>query len=151
MSPRKPFVPPRFVVSTAWRIHRAIARRGPGRGLWEPGARNAWGALTLTTTGRRSGDPRIAIVGYLDDGDALHTLAMNGWREGHPAWWLNLQSDPRARVAMPDGSAHDVVAHRATDAERDRLWREWQRIDPQIDDLAARRTTPTDIVVLVRA
>lgn len=145
------FVPPRFVVTTAWRIHRAIARRGPGRGLWEPGTKNAWGALALTTTGRRSGAARDAIVGYLVDGDALHTLAMNGWGEGHPAWWLNLRAAPCARVTMPDGSARDVVAHRAEGEERDRLWRAWSAIEPHLDDLAARRATPTDVVVLARA
>ncbi|WP_221584875.1 nitroreductase/quinone reductase family protein [Microbacterium sp. G2-8] len=147
---RTPFIPPRVVVTTAWKVHRAIARRGPGRGLWHPGERNTWGALVLTTTGRRSGERRPAIVGYLEDGDRLHTLAMNGWGEGHPAWWRNLLADPRATVTLPDGSVEDVIAHRADGDEHARLWAEWLRIEPGSAALAARRTTPTDVVVLER-
>ncbi|WP_456284193.1 nitroreductase family deazaflavin-dependent oxidoreductase [Microbacterium sp. JZ101] len=148
--PSQPFVPPRFVVTTAWRIHRAIARRGPGRGLWRPGGREPWGSLALTTLGRRSGQERLAIVGYLEDGEDVHTLAMNGWGEGHPAWWLNLRAEPRASVTMPGGASHVVEAHRAEGAERDRLWAQWLAIEPQLEQLAARRTTPTDVVVLRR-
>lgn len=44
--------------------------------------------------GRRSGKPRVAIVGYFEDGGNLVTLAMNGWAEAEPAWWLNLPMQP---------------------------------------------------------
>ncbi|GAB2511519.1 hypothetical protein GCM10027064_06410 [Microbacterium petrolearium] len=59
MGERTPFVPPRWFVTTAWRVHRAIARRGPGRGLWTTEDKRGWGSLTLTTRGRRSGEPRL--------------------------------------------------------------------------------------------
>lgn len=151
MSEKKPFVPPRWFVTTAWRVHRAIARRGPGRGLWTTADRRGWGSLKLTTRGRRSGEPRIAIVAYLEDGDRWHTLAMNGWGEGHPAWWLNLKADPRASVMFADGSTREVVASRATSAERDRLWAAWCATNRDLDALAAARSTPTDVVVLTPA
>jgi len=48
--------------------------------------------MRLTTTGRRSGQNRSVILGYIEDGPKLVTLAMNGWGEGEPAWWLNLQA-----------------------------------------------------------
>ncbi|UFU06352.1 nitroreductase/quinone reductase family protein [Ruania halotolerans] len=149
--PSKPFVPPRWFVQTAWKVHRAIARRGPGRGLWEPGQRNAWGALALTTLGRRSGQARTVIVGYLTDGDRLHTLAMNGWGEGHPAWWFNLRALPEATITLPDGSTRAVVAHRAAGGERERLWAQWGALVPGLDGLAAGRSTPTDVVILTPA
>ena len=41
------------------------------------------------------------ILGYFEDGPNLVTLAMNGWGEGEPAWWLNLQAHPQARVQTP--------------------------------------------------
>lgn len=146
--PAKPFVPLRWIVRTAWRVHRGIAARGPGRGLWLPGERHPWGALTLITVGRRSGEERRAIVGNLTEGETLHTLAMNGWGEGHPAWWLNLQADPRARVMLSDGSVRDVVAHRAVGEERDRLWAAWTAVEPHHIASADHRSTPTDVVVL---
>jgi hypothetical protein len=44
------------------------------------------------------------ILGYFEDGENLVTMAMNGWGEGEPAWWLNLQAHPDARVELADGS-----------------------------------------------
>jgi len=147
----RPFVPPRFVVTTAWRIHRLIARREPGRGLWFPGEKNTWGAMKVTTTGRRSGEPREATLGYLLDGEDVHTLAMNGWGEGHLAWWINLKADPRARVMFKDGSTFEAVAHRAAGDDHGRLWGAWCAQDPKLVGYAEGRETPTDVVVLRRA
>ncbi|QOR70576.1 nitroreductase family deazaflavin-dependent oxidoreductase [Ruania alkalisoli] len=146
--PRTPFVPPRPIVTAAWKVHRAIARRGPGRGLWEPGQRNAWGALSLTTLGRRSGRERTVILGYLPDGVRWHTLAMNGWGEGHPDWWLNVRARPEATITLSDGSTHAVLTHRAEGDEHRRLWGAWVALEPAIVELAARRSTPTEVAVL---
>ena len=44
------------------------------------------GASRLATIGRKSGQERNVIIGYLDDGPNLVAIAMNGWDEGHPAW-----------------------------------------------------------------
>jgi hypothetical protein len=74
-------------VHTAWRVHRALYRLGGGRFLWATSNKRGWGALRLTTIGRRSGQERSLIIGYLEDGPNLVALAMNGWDEGHPAWW----------------------------------------------------------------
>src|SRR4249920_1047270 len=62
-----------------------------------------WGMLRLRSVGRRSGKERIAILGYYEDGPNLITIAMNGWGEAEPAWWLNLQAHPDATVELPDG------------------------------------------------
>ncbi|MBA2556036.1 MAG: hypothetical protein H0V12_01620 [Chloroflexi bacterium] len=76
---RSPRLPPRFVVVSAWVIHRAIHRLTGGRkGLWRPKP-NRWGTMRLTTVGRRSGKDRSAILGYYEDGPNLVTMAMNGW------------------------------------------------------------------------
>ena len=79
--------------------------------------------LRLTTTGRRSGKRRVAILGYLEDGERLLVPAMNGWADPEPAWWLNLQADPRASVVLPGGVRRDVLARAAVGEERDALWR----------------------------
>ena len=59
--------------------------------------------LRLRTIGRRTGEERSAILGYFEDGPNLVTLAMNGWAEGEPAWWLNLQAHPDATVDLVGG------------------------------------------------
>jgi deazaflavin-dependent oxidoreductase (nitroreductase family) len=115
------------------------------RGLWPPKP-DSWGTLRLTTTGRRSGQPRQVLVGYFEDGDDFVTLAMNGWAAAEPAWWLNLQADPEATAET--GSATRMVhARAAVGPERDRLWARWQEIDHDLDAYAARRAG-TAVVIL---
>jgi hypothetical protein len=91
---RPPVVPPRWFVHTAWRAHRALYRPSGGRFLWTTSNKRGWGALRLTTTGRKSGQERNVIIGYLEDGPNLVVLAMNGWDEGHSSWWLNPRGAP---------------------------------------------------------
>jgi hypothetical protein len=81
-----PKLPPRWFVHSAWRVHRALYKLSGDRFLWTTSNKRGWGALRLTTVGRRSGQDRSVIVGYLEDGPNLVLLAMNGWDEGHPAW-----------------------------------------------------------------
>lgn len=143
-----PRVPPRWVVTTAWRVHRALYRVSGGRFLWTTESRRGWGALRLTTTGRRSGAERSVILGYLEDGPDLVTLAMNGWAEGDPAWWLNLQAHPDATVRLAGQDPRPVHARAAVGQERARLWQRWMAVDPGLDALTASRSTPTAVVVL---
>lgn len=145
---RPPRVPPPWFVHTAWRVHRALYRLSGGRFLWTTSNKRGWGALRLTTIGRRSGQERSVIVGYVEDGPNLVTVAMNGWDEGHPAWFLNLESTPDAVVQLAGGVPCPVRAHTAVDEERARLWRRWVGVDPQLDAYAAKRSTETPVVVL---
>ena len=142
---RKP--PPAWFMHAFWRIHRALYRRSGGRFLWTPTSRLGWGALHLTTIGRKSGKERSVIVGYLEDGPNLVTLAMNGGEEGHPAWWLNLDAHPDAVVRLPHQHPRPVRARAATGQERDRLWQRWISVDPS-NDVSARRETETPVVIL---
>jgi len=144
---RPPRVPPRWFVRLAWRAHRGLYRVTAGRmGLWRPKV-GRWGAMRLTTTGRRTGRPRSVILGYFEDGPNLVTMAMNGWEEPEPAWWLNLQAHPDAEVVVADGT-RSVRGRAAQGEERDRLWARWQQIDKKLDAWAARRSKPTQVVVL---
>ena len=119
-----------------------------GRFLWTPSSKRGWGALRLTTIGHKSGRERSVIVGYVEDGASFVTLAMNGWDEGHPSWWLNLEAHPDAVVRLAGRRLLPVRAHEATADERDRLWQLWVAVDPQIDAYAGRRSTVTPVVVL---
>nr|WP_297422322.1 nitroreductase/quinone reductase family protein [uncultured Actinotalea sp.] len=145
---REPRVPPRWFVRVAWRVHRGLYRLSGGRFLWATGGRRGWGALRLTTVGRRSGQERSVILGYLEDGPDLVTLAMNGWQEGHPAWWLNLRAHPDAVVRLVGEAPRRVRARPAEGAERDRLWARWTTVDADLDAYAAGRSTRTPVVVL---
>lgn len=143
-----PRIPPPWFVHLAWRVHRGLHRVSGGRFLWTPANKRGWGALQLTATGRSSGRDRSVILGYLEDGPNLVLLAMNGWDEGHPAWWLNLQADPAAVVRLPGEEPRAVRAREADGDERARLWEMWTAVEPPLEALAARRSTPTPVVVL---
>jgi deazaflavin-dependent oxidoreductase (nitroreductase family) len=131
-------------------LHRTAYRLTGGRfGLSRPETGSKFGMLRLATVVRRSGQPRIAIVGYFEDGPNLVTLAMNGWGRSEPAWWLNLQAQPDTTVGLADGS-RAVRARAATGAERDRLWARFADFPgwgDDIDALATRRSTETAVVV----
>ena len=140
-----PRLPPRWFIRLAWFTHRRLYRLTGGRlGLWRPKP-NGWGTLRLTTTGRRSGQERSVMLGYFEDGPNVVTLAMNGWGEGEPAWWLNLQAHPAARAELV-GESRLVTGRAATGEER--LWDRWREIDDNLDGYAARRPQQTAVVVL---
>lgn len=147
-SPQHARVPPRWFVHVAWRVHRLLYRISGGRFLWTPSNKRGWGALRLTTTGRRSGQERSVIVGYLEDGSNLVTLAMNGWGEGHPAWFRNLEAHPDAAVRVAHQQPRPVRARLATGEEHDRLWQRWAEVEPKLDGYASQRSTDTPVVVL---
>lgn len=140
-------LPPRWFIVAFWHGHRALLRATGGRfGLWRPKP-GGWGTLRLTTTGRRSGMTRKVVLGYVEDGRNLVTMAMNGWGPAEPAWWLNLQDQPDAVAQTRDGT-RQVRARRAQGEERERLWSRWAEIDKNLDDYAARRPNETAVVVL---
>jgi deazaflavin-dependent oxidoreductase (nitroreductase family) len=140
-------LPPRLFVRTAWAVHRAIyAMTGGRRGLRTPTPQR-WGMLRLHTVGRRSGRERVAILGYLEDGPNLVTTAMNGWADPEPAWWLNLLAHADASVDL-DGGRRLVRARPANADEWPRLWARWSLYNKNRDAYAARRTRPTQLVIL---
>lgn len=144
---RGPRLPPRWFIRLFWSAHRGLYRLTQGRvGLRRP-RRNRWGTLRLTTTGRRTGRKHSVIVAYFMDGSNLTTLAMNGWADADPAWWLNLQAQPVARVDLVDGS-YEMRARAAQGDERERLWEMWSEVDSNLDSYAALRSSETALVIL---
>lgn len=142
-----PKLPPAWFKHAFWRGHRAAYRLSRGRFLWTPASKRGWGAMHLTTIGRRTGRQRSVIIAYLEDGPNVTGLAMNGWDDGHPAWWLNLEANPEAVIRLPHQQPRRVRARLATGDERDRLWQGWLAIEPEDEAFAAGRTVETPVVV----
>lgn len=146
MAKRGPWLPPKWVMKLFWLNHRRLYRLTGGRiGLWRPKP-NGWGAMRLTVPGRWTGEDRSVMLGYFEDGPNLVTMAMNGWNPGEPAWWLNLQAHPDARIDTKDGPRL-VRGYAAEGEQRERLWARWREIDKGLDEYAARRHAPTAVVV----
>jgi deazaflavin-dependent oxidoreductase (nitroreductase family) len=104
----------------------------------------------MSTVGRRTGQKRAAIVGYLEDGPNLVTPAMNGWADPEPAWWLNLQANPEATVELRSGGGRRVIARAATPEERARLWARFLDLGSSAftEASAALRSRETALVIL---
>jgi len=74
--------------------------------------------LLLTTTGAKSGEPRVApLVVFRIDGKLL-IVAGYGGADVNPAWVHNLRANPRAHVEVATGS-FDVVARELDPSERE--------------------------------
>jgi deazaflavin-dependent oxidoreductase (nitroreductase family) len=85
--------------------------------------------LLLTTTGRKSGEPRTVPLTYMRDGESYVLVASNGGSDRAPAWWGNLQKTPRARIQVGSETL-DVVAAAAESRERARLWPMLKEMNP---------------------
>jgi len=103
--------------------------------------------LLLTTTGRRSGAPRTAPLIFGRDGDDLLVVASVGGSPKHPAWYLNLQSDPRASVQVK-AERFAVEAHTASADDKPRLWQIVNEVWPNYDVYQSRTDRVIPVVVL---
>ncbi len=92
------------------------------RGRWSVVGRRGLPSLLLTTTGRRTGQPRTQALLYTADGDGYVVVGSNWGQQHHPAWSGNLIANPDATVRIEDRE-FPVRAVLATGAERERLWR----------------------------
>ena len=139
--------PPRAWFRAVWFVHRALRRVSGGRlGTRTPTADRV-GMLFLHTVGRKSGQPRVNGLFYLDDGSDLVAVASNAGADRDPAWWLNLLDQPDAEVEIA-GVRRPVRARAATAEEEVRLW---PRLDAANPDYAAYRAhagRPIPIVIL---
>ena len=142
-----PSLPPRWFIRSFWVGQRAVYALTGGRVGLRRATDTQWGMLRLRTVGRRSGVERVAILGYWEDGRDLITMAMNGWADPEPAWWLNLQANPDATVDLVDGPRL-VRARAAGPDERPRLWARLAEYDEGLDGYAARRSRETAVVIL---
>ncbi len=102
--------------------------------------------LLLTTTGRRSGQPRTAPVVYLRDGERLVVIGSNAGNRHEPAWSLNLRANPDAEIEV--GGSRRLVRARVTQGdERADLWRRMNAQFAGFEDYEER--TDRDIAVFV--
>ncbi|WP_421742243.1 nitroreductase family deazaflavin-dependent oxidoreductase [Cellulomonas sp.] len=123
----------------AGRVTSGLDRRlqKASRGRWSILGRPNLPQLILTTTGRRSGEPREAVLLYAVDGDGWVLIGSNWGQEHHPAWSGNLLADPRATVTV-GGVTTPVVATLADDTERTRLLPALHAVWPGYEHYAAR-------------
>jgi deazaflavin-dependent oxidoreductase (nitroreductase family) len=106
--------------------------------------------LLLTTTGRRSGEPRELPLIYGRHGDDYLVVASKGGAPEHPAWYLNLEANPEVEVQVgPD--RFKARARTATSQERAEMWQTMTAEWPAYDEYQTKTDREIPIVVLTRA
>ena len=77
--------------------------------------------LLLTTKGKKTGQLRTKALMYVPHGEAYAVIASNLGKDDHPAWWYNLQAEPKASVQI-GSSKFTVHAREAQEDERESIW-----------------------------
>lgn len=75
----------------------------------------------LTTTGRKTGEPRVSPLLFLREGDRVVLVASQGGAAKHPMWYLNLKADPKVTVQIKNEVLY-LTARDATEQERAEYW-----------------------------
>ena len=99
-------------------VHRVVYRLSGGRIF---GRSLGCPIVLLTTTGRKSGQPRTAPIFGFQEGQSTVVVPSNAGKERYPSWYLNLRANPQAQVQV-GREIRQVRAREATPQERERLW-----------------------------
>jgi deazaflavin-dependent oxidoreductase (nitroreductase family) len=106
--------------------------------------------LLLTTTGRKSGEPRTAPLIYAPDGDDYVVVASKGGSDTPPAWYVNLEANPEVEVQVM-GDVFKAHARTANAEEKARLWRTMVAEWPDYDAYQEKTEREIPLVILERA
>jgi deazaflavin-dependent oxidoreductase (nitroreductase family) len=105
--------------------------------------------LILTTTGRRSGEPRSTPLIYGKSGEDHVVVASKGGAEEHPAWYLNLVEHPEVTVQVR-GDRFTARARTATPEEKPQLWQMMTARWAPYDEYQRKTAREIPVVVLER-
>jgi deazaflavin-dependent oxidoreductase (nitroreductase family) len=113
-------MPTDFAAKAMNAVHRSLLKISGGKAGWQV---FDMPVLKLTTTGRKSGQPRsVMLTSPIQEGTTLVVVASRGGDDIHPAWFLNLRDNPEVDVSYQGEPTRRMHAKVATPEERRRLW-----------------------------
>ena len=132
--------------------HTRLYRTDPEKAhMWDSSAVGSSGllpTLLLTTTGRKSGEPRALPLIYGEAGGSYVIIASKGGMPSHPIWYLNLQANPECEL-MVGPKPVSARARVAEGDERECLWKQMAKIYPPYDEYQERAGARTIPVVVL--
>ena len=128
-------------------FHVFVYRLTGGRLL---ASRSGGGFLLLTTIGRKSGRRRTRPLLYMKDDDTYVLVASFAGAPRHPAWYLNLRSNPAVAVQVK-GYKFSAIAETATAEERSRLWPKVIAVFANYDEYQKRTAREIPLVLVKEA
>ncbi|MGW1741730.1 nitroreductase/quinone reductase family protein [Nocardia sp. NPDC001965] len=106
--------------------------------------------ILLTTTGRRSGQPRTQPLLCVHDGATLYVIGSNFGGARHPAWTANLLAEPSATVSIA-GERIPVTAARVEGPEAESVFERFVEITGAYAAYRGRTDRELRIFALTRA
>lgn len=106
--------------------------------------------LLLTSTGAKSGQPRIAPLAYVTDDDKYVIIASKGGAPTNPDWYANLKANPRATIEVGTATLR-VHAAEVTGNERDRLYAKMVAVMPGFADYERNTTRKIPVFTLTKS
>lgn len=135
-----------LVLTVVSRLHVILYRASGGRIGGHLG-KSAAPVLLLTTTGRKTGKRRTTPLLYVMDADRYIIVASVGGAPKHPAWYLNLRSNPEATIQIRNRTLA-VTAATAGPEERSRLWAAVTQMYAGYDNYQAKTSREIPLVIL---
>jgi deazaflavin-dependent oxidoreductase (nitroreductase family) len=105
--------------------------------------------LLLTTTGAKTGEPRLVPLVFSRDGDRFVIMASKGGAPANPAWFANLVANPVVTVET-GGEAFQARAIVTEGTERERLWDAHVALNPGFADYEKKTTRLIPAIALER-
>ena len=127
-------------------VDRYVATNGAEGYVWRNGAP----ILILTTTGRKSGEPRSNALIFGRHGDDFLVVGSKGGAPAAPAWYVNLDANPEVQVQVK-GDRFAAHARTATAEEKPELWKIMTAVWPDYDQYQQRTDREIPVVILTRA
>ena len=105
--------------------------------------------LLLTTTGRKSGEPRTIPIIFTPYKNSFVIIASKGGSPEHPKWYLNILDNPQVTVQVK-ADVFKAVTRSAQPPEREAIWAEAVKSWPNFDVYQSRTTRQIPVVVIER-
>ena len=124
-------------------VERYEATDGEEGHIWQRGSTVG----ILTTTGRKSGEPRKTPLIYGKDNGHYMVVASKGGAPAPPAWYLNLKENPEVQFQIK-GDRFKAKARDATPEEKPELWKIMTSQWPDYDEYQKKTEREIPVVVL---
>ena len=118
--------PARLALKLGSGVHSGVYRATGGKLFGRMGKSPI---LLLNTVGRKSGKKRTSPLLYVMGGEDFVVIASKGGAPTHPAWYLNLRTNPDASVEVGDREVR-VKTKEADSEEKARLWQKMVEMYP---------------------
>lgn len=106
--------------------------------------------LLLTTTGAKSGQPRLSPLAYTTDGDRFVIIASKGGAPTNPDWYHNLLAHPVVSLEVGQEQFQARAAVVAEEPERARLYAKMVEKMPGFAEYQRNTTRKIPVITLER-